>query len=265
MAMLRLADPEALLWYEDLAGSGPPAVYLHGLTGSSAGLLGLARHPLLAHRHAILLDLVGHGCSEPVAGFACGPEDHARVVAALLDHVGAAGAAVVAHSAGGPVAICLASARPDLVSRLILAEGNVDPALAGVSRVIAAMPEDEYATDGHAAMVAQAREVALAGDAVMAAAYGSARFADPRMVHRTAARMLADARPTLWERFAGLAIPRAYIYGERNIQQPQHARFAERLRDVGIAVLAVPDAGHGMMVDNLDGTAEAIAAALVGT
>ena len=41
---------------------------------------------------------------------------------------GAPGAELVAHSMGGAVAIVLAARRPDLVSRLVLTEANLDPA-----------------------------------------------------------------------------------------------------------------------------------------
>ena len=261
--MLRLTNPEALLWYEDLPGEGPPLVQLHGLGAAGASLVGIARHPRLAHRRAILPDLPGHGFSEPIADFTYGPEDHARVVAALLDHLGVAGTAVLAHSAGGPVAVCLADRRPDLVSRLILAEGNLDPALAGASRAIAAQDEGEYIAAGHAALLTRARAAALAGDATMAALYALGRVADPRALHRTAAGMLADARPNLWDRFVGLAIPRTYLYGERTLQQPEKARAAERLRGHGVAVLTVPGAGHAMALDNPDGFAAVIAAVLL--
>ena len=264
MATLRLADPEALVWYDDLPGVAPPVVYVHGLGGSCSAMPGVVRHPHVADRRAIVLDLIGHGFTEPVADFGYGPEDHARVVAALLDHLGVTGAAIVGHSAGGPVAVCLATLRPDLVSRLILAEGNLDPALAGVSKVIAAQPEADYVAGGHAALLAQIRPAALAGDDAMAAVFATSRVADPRAVHRTAVRMNADTRPPLWERFVGLAIPRAYLYGERNIREPRHAQAADGLRSHGVAVLTVPDAGHVMMVDNPDGFAAAVAAALQG-
>ncbi len=54
-------------------------------------------------------------------------ENHAETVASILDHENIKSAIVVGHSMGGTVAIILAISRPDLVSKLIVGEGNIVP------------------------------------------------------------------------------------------------------------------------------------------
>ena len=54
-------------------------------------------------------------------------EDHAETVACILEHENITSAIVVGHSMGGTVAIMLAISRPDLVSKLIVGEGNLVP------------------------------------------------------------------------------------------------------------------------------------------
>lgn len=263
MAMLRLADIEALVWYEDLAGDEPAVVYLHGLTGASSGyMVGVARHPALARRRAILVDLPGHGYSDAPGGYAYRLADHAAAVAAVLDHRGAAGCAVVGHSFGGAVAVVLATERPDLVSRVVSAEGNLGPATAGASKLIAAYSEEEFCASGAEAMLGPFRAAGLAGDPMAQLGSAVARVADRRALHRTSVALMRELDPPLWERFATLPIPRAYLYGALTLREAAHVERAERLRARGIPVPVVPDAGH-VMLDNLDGFAAAIAAALV--
>ena len=54
-------------------------------------------------------------------------DTHAETVALILDHENIKSAIVVGHSMGGTVAIMLAISRPDLVSKLIVGEGNIVP------------------------------------------------------------------------------------------------------------------------------------------
>jgi pimeloyl-ACP methyl ester carboxylesterase len=101
-----------------VAGAGPSALLLHGLGGVSANWAGVA--PALARTHRVLLlDLPGHGASEPfprrvpLAAFA-------DVVASALRAVGLGPALVAGHSLGGLVALRLAQRAPVLVRSLLL-------------------------------------------------------------------------------------------------------------------------------------------------
>jgi len=101
-----------------VGGSGPPIVLLHGLGGSATNWNLVA--PILARRRRVLiLDLPGHGRSEP-APAPGGLDSLAGRVAALAELEGMLPAAVVGHSMGCEVALSLAAQRPEAVSALVL-------------------------------------------------------------------------------------------------------------------------------------------------
>jgi pimeloyl-ACP methyl ester carboxylesterase len=67
---------------------------------------------------------------------------HAEIIAALLDTLGAAPAAVLGNSFGCQVAVELALRRPDLVAALILVGPTTDPAAATTRRQIGRLLSD---------------------------------------------------------------------------------------------------------------------------
>jgi pimeloyl-ACP methyl ester carboxylesterase len=113
---------------EDGPADGPPVVFLHGITSSTATYDWLV--PALATRFRVLrLDFRGHGRS----GRAEGRYDYPSYVSDAVAVCEAAGrpAVVIGHSLGGGAAAALAQQRPDLV-RAVLLE---DPALVGATEL----------------------------------------------------------------------------------------------------------------------------------
>jgi pimeloyl-ACP methyl ester carboxylesterase len=244
MRFVYLADLDAHLRYHDLPGKGPARIYLPGLGGaSSAGFPGLLVQPALAGHRSLLVDPLGFGFSDRPEAFGYTLEDHARTVAALLDHVGLAACAVVGHSWGGSVAITLAALRPDLVSRLVLAEANLDPGGGALSSPIAAQTEDDFLHGGYQDLLSYLRRE-VPGYA------GDLQVADPRALHRSAVSLVVGTQPTLRERFLSSPIPRAYIIGEESLKDAYMAKQAEDLPKHGVGVLVVPNVGHGMGIDD---------------
>src|SRR5215213_6738202 len=140
-----LPDLAADLCYHDLAGGEPAWVYLHGMgSASSADFPAVVRQPLLAPYRALLIDLLGYGFSDRPGGFSYTLEAQAATVAQLLDALGVRGCHLIGHSFGGSVAIALAAARPDLVGSLVVAEPNLEPEDATLSRMIVAQSEEAY-------------------------------------------------------------------------------------------------------------------------
>jgi pimeloyl-ACP methyl ester carboxylesterase len=99
-------------------GSGPPIVFIHGLSGSWQNWL--EQVPVFARHHRVIaFDLPGFGASEM-------PEEkvsisgYGRFVNTLLDELGVGGAAVVGNSMGGFIGIELAIRFPERVERLVL-------------------------------------------------------------------------------------------------------------------------------------------------
>ena len=105
------------------AGQGadhkPPVVLLHGLFGAAQNW-GAIQRKLSARHRVLAIDLRNHGAS-PHAEAMDYPA-MAADVAETIAGVTAAPAAVLGHSMGGKVAMALALAEPQLVSRLIVAD-----------------------------------------------------------------------------------------------------------------------------------------------
>nr|ADR01086.1 NocK [Nocardia sp. ATCC 202099] len=103
----------------EAAGDGSSPVYfLHGLLGTAYGHFGAQIAAWSGRRRVVPVDLPGHGRCPVDAG----PDylDTAlEYVAALVDHFGP-GHLVAASHLGGPLAVRLAEARPELVESLVL-------------------------------------------------------------------------------------------------------------------------------------------------
>jgi pimeloyl-ACP methyl ester carboxylesterase len=99
-------------------GSGPPIVFIHGLSGSWQNWL--EQLPVFAREHrAITFDLPGFGASEmPAQKITI--SGYGRFVAALLDELEVDSAAVVGNSMGGFIGMELAIRFPERVERLVL-------------------------------------------------------------------------------------------------------------------------------------------------
>ncbi|GLW47076.1 alpha/beta hydrolase [Streptomyces sp. NBRC 14336] len=236
-------------WTEVL-GEEPARVYVHGLGSmSSVYHAHIAARPELAGRRSLFVDLPGHGVSDRPEHFGYSLEDHADVLAKVLDSAGLTGAELIAHSMGGAVALVLAHRRPELVSRLVLTEANLDPLpppSAG-SREIAAYGEEDFVDDGHARV--------LEGVGPLWAA--TMRLADPRALHRSAVGLVRGSRPTGREILAALPVDRVYMQGGLSGELPG----SRELEAAGVRVVTVPGAGHNVMLDDPD----AFTAVVAGT
>ncbi len=143
--------------------AGEPAVFVHGLGGSSTNWTDLM--VLLADRldeHAP--DLPGFGHSDPPADGRYPLDLHVRAVAGYIERLGRGPVHLAGNSMGGAVAVRLAAERPELVRTLTLVSPGLpshvprrtDPRLPllllpGVShamvRILSRTPVERYATD----------------------------------------------------------------------------------------------------------------------
>ena len=126
MKSLYLKQWDAFIRYHELAGSGPPLVYLPGMSVPATVKFSFGGDAPSDERHAHAagglsrLRVQRPSCEFLITRW----KNHARTVAAILDHEGLQACTVVGHSMGGTVGIMLALQRPDLVSRLVVAEGQ---------------------------------------------------------------------------------------------------------------------------------------------
>jgi pimeloyl-ACP methyl ester carboxylesterase len=87
LTALRVSD--GFLRFIDLAGDGPPVVWIHGWQCSSTGeLLPAAVQQPLAGRRPLLVDLLGHGYSDKPHDFSYTLVEHARTIVELIDGLG---------------------------------------------------------------------------------------------------------------------------------------------------------------------------------
>jgi pimeloyl-ACP methyl ester carboxylesterase len=245
----------ARVGYVDVPGSLPAVVYVGGLGSASTAVFAeTVAHPLLRlGRRSVLVDLLGSGWSSGSPDFGATIEEHADVVAFVLSSLGLRDVVLVGHSLGGSVAIALASRRPELVGRLVVAEPNLDPGVGQVSAHIAKQDESFFVEHGFSALLAALeREEAWAYHATMS------RW-DPLVLHRTSVSLLAERRPTFREQLCRLDLPRTYVLGALST-----AEDPSGLAEAGVEIVVIENAGHTMMDDNLDAFASALAAAVSG-
>jgi len=113
-----LDTPEGRLHYVD-EGEGSPVVLVHGTPTWSFLWRHLIRGLSRSHR-VIAPDHLGFGLSEKPESAPYRPEDHARRLAALLDHLSLERITLVVHDFGGPIGLSYALDRPERVERLVL-------------------------------------------------------------------------------------------------------------------------------------------------
>lgn len=244
-------EGDRIRWVE-LPGTEPARVFVHGLGATSPAYFAeVAVHPLLAGRRSLLVDLLGHGISDRPTGFDYRLESHADALAAALTAAGATATELVAHSMGGSVAIVLAARHPHLVSRLVLVDANLDPITprrgAMGSGGIAAYSEAEFLAGGWEAVRERAGEHW----------WSTMRLTGREALHRSAVHLTAATVPTMREILTGLTIPRTYLRPEADGPLPGEDELAAS----GVTVVAVPNSGHTIMLDNPDAFAHAVATA----
>jgi pimeloyl-ACP methyl ester carboxylesterase len=253
-----LRDPDVEIAYLDLPGSMPnatPLVMLHGLGASAeTTFLETASRESLSMYRRILIDLPGFGASRVTGNWSGTIEDHADVVARVLDRLEFVNVALVGHSMGGSVAIALATRRHDLIDRLIVAEPNLDAHTGEFSGQIVRSSESAFLMHGRETILRALRLQARRGDRIAAVFGQTVEQANPRALYRSAVSLRADRDPSFRTQFETLAMPRLYISG-----QTSNDVAANALTPHGIAFAEIAGAGHIMMHDDPDAFARIVA------
>jgi pimeloyl-ACP methyl ester carboxylesterase len=240
-------DGARIRWVE-IAGAVPARVCVHGAGAQAAAYFThVMTLPQLAGRRTLMVDLLGFGLSDRPAAFGYGLDDHADALARALDAAGVTGAELIGHSMGGAVTVALAGRRPDLVSRLVLAEAPLDPVPPPPAGVvgITTFTEAEFAAGGMAQILDQVPPLWAA----------TMRLADPTALHRTAFGLRAGTTPTIREQLMALPVPRTFLVGA----QSQPVSGQSELEAAGVRVVTIPHAGHNVMLDNPQAFADQVA------
>ena len=194
----------AMLHVRDTPATGPhaePAVYVHGLGGSSQNFTDVAG--LLADRFdAQAVDLPGFGYSDPSPRYSIAA--FASTLVGYLEHDGRGPVHLVGNSLGGSIAVRVAALRPDLVRTLTLispAMPFLDPrrtAQGPVLPLLALPLADRLLAWGMARLT-----VEQMADQVLAACFGDAR--------RVSAQRRAEAMEEIKLRYTVAHYPKAYL------------------------------------------------------
>jgi pimeloyl-ACP methyl ester carboxylesterase len=255
MKPVYLPNERAFLRYIEIPGDDPPLLWLHGWQCSStAELLPAAVQPPLRGRRSLLVDFLGHGYSDKPIGFGYTLEDHARTIIAVIDALGLTECGLVGHSMGGAVAVHVATARPGIVSLLVMAEG----AMGGEGQApFNGQSEHGYVEQGFPDLLAaQSIEAEAKPDGLRAAHLGITRLIEPRALYREEVSMSRQSEPATLALLAGVTMPRWYLQGA--LSDPE-AKLEHDLAAIGVGWKVVPATGHAMGLQNPFGLAAAVA------
>jgi esterase len=236
------------------AGQGAPLVLLHGLFGSARNW-GAVQKALATDYRVVALDLRNHGASPHASGMDYASQ--AADVAETLAVLGVERAVVLGHSMGGKAAMMLALTRPELVSRLIIADIAPRPYPPALRAVVAAM----QALPLHACLTRQEADHALRG-AVPEAPIRSflllnLRFETAPPSWRIGLAEIAAAMPEIeafapppGAQFEGPALAMAGALSPY-IRAEDHAAFRALFPRISFAI--IPRAGHWLHAENPEG------------
>ncbi|WP_406173171.1 alpha/beta fold hydrolase [Streptomyces sp. NBC_00996] len=265
----------------------PPALYVHGLGGSSQNWSGLM--PLLdGILDSEAVDLPGFGDSPPPDDGNYSVTGHARAVIRYLDAAGRGPVHLFGNSLGGAVATRVAAVRPDLVRTLTL----ISPALPEIRAQRTAWPTALLAVPGVARLFTRltkewSAEQRVRG--VMALCYGDPSIVTPEafreaveeLERRLALPYFWDAMTRssrglvnaytlggqhgLWRQAERVLAPTLLIYGGRDqlVGYRMAQRAARAFRDARL--LSLPEAGHVAMMEYPETVATAFRELLADT
>ncbi|MEU1013768.1 alpha/beta fold hydrolase [Streptomyces sp. NPDC088810] len=249
----------------------PPALYVHGLGGSSQNWSSLmAELDEVVDSEAV--DLPGFGDSPPPDDGDYSVTGHARAVIRYLDAAGRGPVHLFGNSLGGAVTTRVAAVRPDLVRTLTL----VSPALPELRVQRTAVPTGLLSVPGIAALFTRLTREWTAEQrvrGVMALCYGDPGRVSPEAFQQAveelerrqqlpyfwdamarSARGIVNAytlggQHGLWRQAERVLAPTLLVYGGRDqlVGFRMAHRAARAFRDSRL--LSLPDAGHVAMME----------------
>lgn len=241
------------------ARGGRRLVCLHGVTGHGRHFARLAEQ--LPDRHVVAPDLLGHGDApfEP-------PWSVAAHVEALLETLGNARGDWLGHSFGARLALEVATARPDLVERLVL----LDPAVL-LPPGVALWTAENARADRSYTTFAEAVDRRYEESQLHGAPRGLVeeelrlhlvRRDDGRWAYRYSQSAVIAAYGELASDpppFEHARVPTLLVLGTRSYLSYEHLLDAHRAALGTLLEVAEVEGGHTVLWDALDETAAAVA------
>jgi pimeloyl-ACP methyl ester carboxylesterase len=250
MHRVELSDGEHMALH--VAGSGPDVVLLHGIPGSASAWDQVAAR--LAEEHRVVVpDLLGFGGSsrprDPERIWAEGQRD---ALLLALDRLGIQRAAIVGHDFGGPVALLLLAARPQLATHLVLAATNAFPdtpipfPLATVTWPLIGPLAERALLSGSALLATLRLGVGRPRVRLDRGSYlgDRAQRRAIRSIFATSLRALSDRYGPIAESLPSIGVPTVVLWGDRDPFFPveQGRRLADAIP--GARLVVYEGAGH---------------------
>lgn len=237
-------------------GDGPPLLFITGL--GYGGWFWHEQVPELSrHYRVITFDNRGSGGTDKPDGPYSTPM-LAQDAAGLLDALGITGARVVGHSLGGFIAEELALARPDLVSRLVLASTT----FGGLNAVPITQEALAVMLDRSGDPVDLVRRgVAIAAGPGFSEAHPEVveelvryRLTGPVPAAQYQAQMMAGATHNAEERINRIACPTLILFGEHDKVVPPANADLLTAKIPGSRRVILPNMGHIFPMEDPDAT-----------
>jgi pimeloyl-ACP methyl ester carboxylesterase len=248
-------------------GSGPACLLIHGL-GDGAHVWSPVLDRCASEGRVIVVDLRGHGDSDPMADGLYPLSRHVRDVRSVIIGLGLQRYTLVGHSLGGAIVARCASLDPSQVQGLALLDYSPEPGAAGMLRVVEGLrsaPLTFPSLEDYAAQLRSVRPLvrpeiayALASGALRRRADGGfERKLDPRVARQPPATPEAVAEA--WGVLVSLSMRVWLMRGVASALLPRS--LAERVVSIlpDGRLVSIPAAGHALVGDNPEATGDALA------
>jgi pimeloyl-ACP methyl ester carboxylesterase len=258
----------------------PPAVYLHGLSGSGTNWTDLAAQ-LAPHAPGMAVDLPGFGRSRPLSSRLYTPSAHADAVLCFLAGQGRP-VHLLGNSFGGAIALLVAARRPELVRSLALLapampDRRPDPRRLSDPRIVlAAIPWLRARVGRRLAEVTPRERVEQMirlcfgdpssvpehriAEAVTEVGERAGQHWAGEALWGTSRGMLRDwfVGPSLWSVAARVTVPTLVVWGDRDrLMSPRLAARTTSTLPKG-RLLALPGVGHIPQIERPVSVARAV-------
>jgi pimeloyl-ACP methyl ester carboxylesterase len=239
----QLERPGGTIAFDDGGGAGPPVVMLPGAGDTRDEYRFVAPDLTAGGARVVAMDLRGHGeSSADWPGY--GVADTAGDLVALLDHLDAGPATVVATSFAPAAALWAAADRPDLIGRLVLISPHLETAPSWQRIPLRLMLRGPFAGKLWAGQFRTWHPAAPPADLDEQAAVLEAMMADPQR-RRAVRETLTARRDGLAGRIAMVGVPTLVVMGgdDSHFGDPsgEGASIAAKTRG---RLQVIPDAGH---------------------
>jgi pimeloyl-ACP methyl ester carboxylesterase len=257
--------------YTDWAGSGPPVVMLHGLSGHARTWDHTAA-ALSDRYHVLALDQRGHGDTDWAPRYGLGPMSGDLL--GFLDAADLSEVTLMGLSMGGLVSFVFAAAHPERVARMVIMDIGPEIASAGSANVSASLAaNDIFGSEDEAFAQARAANPRPA-DATLRHRVrhnlrplpdGTLTFKYDRELRRNPRALFDHTPDQLWAAWRALRCPVLLVRGADSDVLAADTARRMRAENPNVSFASIPDCGHSITLDSPDGLVGAIGPWLAAT